>query len=72
MEKSIVLEIIKREKLVPVVRTNNQDDARKVIKALAACGNKVFEITMTVPNAIDLIADLSESNSDIYSARERF
>lgn len=65
MEKAKVLEIIKREKLVPVVRTNDTNDARDSIKALANCGVKVFEITMTVPNAVELIAELSESTSDV-------
>lgn len=65
MEKSEVLEIIKREKLVPVVRTDETDDARRAIQILAGCGIRVFEITMTVPNAVELISELSQSNSDI-------
>ena len=65
MEKAKVLETIKREKLVPIVRTSSTENARKAIEALANCGIKVYEITMTVPNAIELIAELNESNSDI-------
>ena len=65
MEKATVLETIKREKLVPVVRTNSTDDARQAIEILSKCGIKVFEITMTVPNAVELIAELNESNDDI-------
>lgn len=65
MEKAEVLEIIKREKLVPVVRTNDTGGARAAIKALSKCGIKVFEITMTVPNAVELIAELNESDSDV-------
>lgn len=65
MEKSEVLETIKREKLVPVIRTNSTDDARQAVEALSKCGIKIFEITMTVPNAVDLIAELNESNPDI-------
>src|SRR5688572_7274372 len=65
MEKSQVLEIIGREKLVPVIRTNETEDARKSVEILSKCGIKVFEITMTVPNAPDLIAELSEENSGI-------
>lgn len=67
MNKSAVLETIKREKLVPVVRTNSAEDARKAIETLSECGIKVFEITMTVPNAVDLIAELSGSKSGILS-----
>jgi len=65
MEKAKILETIKREKLVPVVRTNSTDDARKAVEALSKCGIKVFEITMTVPNAVELIAELSAKNSDV-------
>ena len=65
MEKAEVLAIIKREKLVPVVRTDSTDDARQAIKALAQCGIKVYEITMTVPDAPELIAELSRENSDV-------
>lgn len=65
MKKAQVLETIKREKLVPVIRTTNTDDARKAVEVLFDCGIKVFEITMTVPNAIDLIAELSAENEEI-------
>lgn len=65
MEKTQVLETIRREKLVPVVRTNDTDDARKVVEILSSCGIKVFEITMTVPRAIELIGELREKNSDV-------
>jgi 2-dehydro-3-deoxyphosphogluconate aldolase/(4S)-4-hydroxy-2-oxoglutarate aldolase len=65
MKKVKVLETIRREKLVPVIRTNSAEDARKAVEILAECGIKVFEITMTVPNAVELIAELSEENSDV-------
>ncbi len=65
MEKSTILEIIKNEKLVPVIRTNSTDDARQAIKLISKCGIKIFEVTMTVPNATQLIAELNESDSDI-------
>lgn len=65
MNKSAVLETIRREKLVPVVRTDDTDSARKVIETLSECGIKIFEITMSVPRAVELIAELNESDSDI-------
>ena len=65
MEKAKVLETIKREKLVPVIRTDSTDDARQAVEILSKCGIKIFEITMTVPNAVDLISELNESNSEI-------
>lgn len=65
MKKTQVLETIKREKLVPVIRTSGTDDARQSIEVLASVGIKVFEITMTVPDAVELIGELSETNSDL-------
>lgn len=65
MEKEAVLNHIRREKLIPVIRTNDTDDARQAVKVLSKCGIKVFEITMTVPNAVELIAELSESDSGV-------
>lgn len=65
MNKTAVLETIKREKLVPVIRTNDRDDARKAVEVLFGCGIKVFEITMTVPNATELIAEINKSKSGI-------
>ncbi|HSK70868.1 MAG TPA: bifunctional 4-hydroxy-2-oxoglutarate aldolase/2-dehydro-3-deoxy-phosphogluconate aldolase [Pyrinomonadaceae bacterium] len=65
MEKQAVLETIKREKLIPVIRTTETEDARKAVEALSKSGIKVFEITMTVPNAPELIAELNSENSDI-------
>ena len=68
MEKSAVLEFIKREKLVPVIRTNDTNDARQAIKVLSNCGIKIFEITMTVPNAVELIAELKDSDDVLIGA----
>lgn len=63
MDKRNVLETIGREKLVPVVRTDKREDALAAIETLAAAGIRVFEITMTVPDAVGLIAELK--NEDI-------
>ena len=68
MEKSKVLEIIKREKLVPVIRTEKTDDARTAIEVLSKCGIKVFEVTMTVPNAVELIAELKNTDGVLIGA----
>ena len=68
MEKSAVLEFIKREKLVPVIRTNDTNDARQAIKVLSNCGIKIFEITMTVPNAVELIAELKDADDVLIGA----
>lgn len=68
MDKSKVLEIIKRERLVPVIRTEKTDDARTAIEILSNCGIKVFEVTMTVPNAVELIAELKNADDVLIGA----
>lgn len=65
MDKAQILQVIKCEKLVPVIRTPNTDEARKSVEVLFDCGIKVFEITMTVPNAVDVIGELTTANGDV-------
>jgi len=65
MEKTEVLQIIEAKKLVPVIRTSNLDEARTAVEVLALAGFEVFEITLTIPNATELIRELSEKHSDI-------
>jgi 2-dehydro-3-deoxyphosphogluconate aldolase / (4S)-4-hydroxy-2-oxoglutarate aldolase len=65
MEKSAVLETMRREKLVPVVRTNDADDALRAVETLSKCGIRFFEITLTVPNAVELIAALNAADSGV-------
>ena len=65
MTKSEVIEKIKEIGVLPVIRANSADEARQVIEAIRKGGITTIEITMTVPNAVDLIADLSKSDSDI-------
>lgn len=56
--KTIVEEIIKR-KAVAVLRIKEPDKLKKVIEALYTGGLSVAEVTMTVPNAIQLIEKIS-------------
>lgn len=65
MEKFRVLDKIGREKLVPVIRADSRKDARTAIEILSNCGVKVFEITLTVPDAIDLIGELRAENKEV-------
>src|SRR5258708_29287658 len=44
--------------IVPVVRASSADQARKAAEAVCAGGIPIVELTMTVPGAIELIADL--------------
>ena len=65
MDKGEVLETITRNKLVPVIRTATVDDARWAVEVLADAGISVFEITLTIPNAAELIREFSASKPDL-------
>jgi 2-dehydro-3-deoxyphosphogluconate aldolase/(4S)-4-hydroxy-2-oxoglutarate aldolase len=47
--------------IVPVVRASSADHARKAVEAVCAGGIPIVELTMTVPGAIELIAELRRS-----------
>ena len=59
MNKEEVLRQIKEVGVVPVVRARSADEAARVVEAIKAGGVSVLEITMTVPRAVELIAELS-------------
>ena len=54
-----IVACIERERVVAVIRLADPEKLRAVIDALAAGGVRVFEVTMTVPRAIELIAQLT-------------
>lgn len=58
MTKQEVLKKIREVGVVPVVRADSADEATRLIEAVKAGGIDIFEITMTVPGAIDLIKKL--------------
>jgi 2-dehydro-3-deoxyphosphogluconate aldolase / (4S)-4-hydroxy-2-oxoglutarate aldolase len=58
MSKADVLHRIREVGIVPVVRAESADEAGRAIAAIMAGGVPVLEITMTVPGAVPLIADL--------------
>lgn len=59
MTKQEVLQKIREVGVVPVVRAGSADEATRAIEAVKAGGIHIFEITMTVPNAVDLIGRLA-------------
>ena len=56
-----VVKRIEQEGVVAVVRLPDAKLGREVAKALIAGGISAIEITMTVPNAVELIAELSSA-----------
>ena len=59
MDRKIILEEILKRKAVAVIRVKEPDKLKKVIEAIHAGGVSVAEITMTVPNAIQLIEKMT-------------
>lgn len=53
-----VIEKIKDVGIVPVVRAATVEEANRAIEAICAGGIPVVEITMTVPNAIEVIREM--------------
>lgn len=46
--------------IVPVVRASSVDEANRAVEAICAGGIPVVEITMTVPNAVNVIRELAK------------
>jgi 2-dehydro-3-deoxyphosphogluconate aldolase/(4S)-4-hydroxy-2-oxoglutarate aldolase len=57
--KAEVLARIREAGLVPVIRADNTDLARRAVAAIRNGGISVLEITMTVPGAVRVIEELS-------------
>jgi 2-dehydro-3-deoxyphosphogluconate aldolase / (4S)-4-hydroxy-2-oxoglutarate aldolase len=53
-------QIIERVGLIPVLRARNLRQAHALVQAMLAGGVTVVEVTMTVPNAIDLLRELRQ------------
>lgn len=62
MNKETILAKIKAEKLIPVIRTSFPEEARQAVETIGCCGISIFEITLTIPNASDLIKELSAND----------
>ena len=66
MTKAETIERVTAGGVIPVIRAGSADEARTVIDAIVAGGIDVIEITMTVPNALRLIRQLSTAyGSDV-------
>src|SRR5919204_6528262 len=58
------LRIFAEDRLVAVIRTGNAEDALRTARAVAAGGVRLIEITMTVPDADEVVAALSDELQD--------
>lgn len=64
MTKHKVLQQIRDSGIVPVIRADSAYEAQKIVESAYADGIRIFEITMTVPDAPELIKTLSEKYDD--------
>jgi 2-dehydro-3-deoxyphosphogluconate aldolase/(4S)-4-hydroxy-2-oxoglutarate aldolase len=53
------LDIINNNKIIAVIRLSSPEKVSKIIKALAAGGIKCLEITLTIPNALEVIKEVA-------------
>ena len=63
MHRADIVARIVHERIVAVLRLDDPANAGAVVDALVAGGVRVIEVTMTVPNAIELIAELANARS---------
>jgi 2-dehydro-3-deoxyphosphogluconate aldolase/(4S)-4-hydroxy-2-oxoglutarate aldolase len=59
MAEHKLIETLRRARVVPVVRTHSAALAATAVEWLRDAGLRIFEITMTIPNAPDLIRELA-------------
>src|SRR5687767_14779793 len=59
MSKQEIMSRIVSGGVIPVIRASSKEEALAVINAIVAGGITTIEITMTVPNAVELIGELS-------------
>lgn len=60
MSKGEIIRQITDIGVLPVIRAESKDQAKAVIEAIVAGGITTIEITMTVPGAVELVAELSK------------
>jgi 2-dehydro-3-deoxyphosphogluconate aldolase/(4S)-4-hydroxy-2-oxoglutarate aldolase len=59
MSQTQLIQHLRAARVVPVVRTRSPEHAATAVAWLREAGIRIFEITMTIPNAVALIAGLS-------------
>ena len=63
-----LIEELRAVRVIPVIRTRLTQEARTAIQWLLDVGFRTFEVTLTVPDAISLIRDLSTDRSLLIGA----
>lgn len=63
-----VVETIRGDRIIAVVRTPTEETARRLIDAFIAGGLRLIEVTLTTPGALGILRDLSRSGEICYGA----
>lgn len=61
MKRLAILNDVLKCGMVAIVRVDSAEKAKRTISAISAGGVKAIEVTMSVPNALDVIKDVSEA-----------
>ncbi len=64
MKKHDVCRRILETRIIPVVRASSPDAAVEIVQSILKGGISIIELTLTVPAAIEVIAELSKSMKD--------
>lgn len=68
MSKDEIIGRITSGGVIPVIRASSQEEALAVVEAIAAGGVTTIEVTMTVPDAVAMIAKLSKRDDLLIGA----
>lgn len=60
MRREEVLKKIKEAGVVAVIRGNSKEEALKIVDAVSKGGIKIMELTMTVPNPVEVVKEVAE------------
>lgn len=60
MDREKILELIRCDRIIAVVRTDSAEVLRDVVEALIVGGVSIIELTLTIPNAIQAISDIQD------------
>ncbi|MEQ9454685.1 MAG: bifunctional 4-hydroxy-2-oxoglutarate aldolase/2-dehydro-3-deoxy-phosphogluconate aldolase [Phycisphaeraceae bacterium] len=64
MDRVAILDRLKRERVIAVIRLGSAEDLPALAEALAAGGVRGIEVTLSTPNAIEGIRDLAKRYGD--------
>ena len=67
-QKTRLIDDLRAVRVIPIIRTQLKQDASTAIQWLRDAGFRTFEITLTVPDALALIRDLSSDRSLLVGA----